>query len=153
MSFFLINYKIQTKRKMISLFKYIEKYGNFNFYEKEFTEVDNVILSALAYIDFNGIVSNNVKEKKTLKDVATSFFTKYTKEDISNNILSIKEAIKVLEKIKDYKRYQDLLLYNYIYEKNEEKQFCAICIKVTKDLVYVGKRTLSYHISFLYHHT
>ena len=138
MSFFLINFKIQTKRKMISLFKYIEKYGNFNFYEKEFTEVDNVILSALAYIDFNGIVSNNVKEKKTLKDVATSFFTKYTKEDISNNILSIKEAIKVLEKIKDYKRYQDLLLYNYIYEKNEEKQFCAICIKVTKDLVYVS---------------
>ena len=59
---------------MISLFKYIEKYGNFNFYEKEFTEVDNVILSALAYIDFNGIVSNNVKEKKTLKDVAASFF-------------------------------------------------------------------------------
>ena len=138
MSFFLINYKIQTKRKMISLFKYIEKYGNFNFYEKKFTEVDNVILSALAYIDFNGIVSNNVKEKKTLKDVAASFFTKYTKEDISNNILSIKEAIKVLEKIKDYKRYQDLLLYNYIYEKNEEKQFCAICIKVTKDLVYVS---------------
>mgnify|MGYP000040084958 FL=1 len=51
---------------MISLFKYIEKYGNFNFYEKKFTEVDNVILSALAYIDFNGIVSYNVKEKKTI---------------------------------------------------------------------------------------
>ena len=77
MSFFLINYKIQTKRKMISLFKYIEKYGNFNFYEKEFTEVDNVILSALAYIDFNGIVSNNVKEKKTLRCCYIIFYQIY----------------------------------------------------------------------------
>ena len=116
MSFFLINYKIQTKRKMISLFKYIEKYGNFNFYEKEFTEVDNVILSALAYIDFNGIVSNNVKEKKTLKDVATSFFTKYTKEDISNNILSIKEAI--LRTIRDIKIFFYIIISMKRMKKN-----------------------------------
>jgi len=51
-------HKIQTKRKMISLFKYIEKYGNFNFYEKKFTEVDNVILSALdfARLTYNIII-------------------------------------------------------------------------------------------------
>ena len=66
--------------------------------KKEFTEVDNVILSALAYIDFNGIVSNNVKRKENIKRCCCIIFTKYTKKDISNNILSIKEAIKVLEK-------------------------------------------------------
>ncbi|MBR4619259.1 MAG: DUF2974 domain-containing protein [Bacilli bacterium] len=122
---------------MISLFKYVSKYGDLSFNEEEFNEVDNVILSLLSYIDFKGIVSNTSK-KISLKEASEIYFSKYTKKELDQNIFSIKSAIKLFDYIKDFKRYQELKLYNYSYEKSINKQFSAMCIKITDDLVYVS---------------
>lgn len=123
---------------MISLFNYIEKYGDFSFTEKEFNEVDNAIFSALTYINFSDIVPSKKNCYKSLKDAALEFFAKYSKKELANNILAIKEAIKLFDKIKDFKRYQDVLLYNYVSKKDDAKQFSAMCIKVSKNLIYVS---------------
>lgn len=48
---------------------------------------------------------------------------------ISNNILSIKEAIKVLEKIKDYKRYQDLLYIITSMKRMKKNNFVLSVLK------------------------
>ena len=39
----------------MSIFDYISKYGDYSFLDKGFNEVDNVILSVLSYVDFDGI--------------------------------------------------------------------------------------------------
>ena len=52
----------------MSILDYIKKYGDMSFKEKTFTEVDNVIFSCLAYINFDGIVSNNFNDKITLEE-------------------------------------------------------------------------------------
>ena len=65
---------------MSTIYDYVDNYGNYTFLEKEFNEVDNAILSMLAYVDYTGIVSEGHKEKKPLNIVAEEYFSKYTKE-------------------------------------------------------------------------
>ena len=41
---------------MANIFDYIKDYGDKNFSEKGFNEVDNLIFSSLAYIDYKDIL-------------------------------------------------------------------------------------------------
>ena len=67
-------------------FDYLKEYGDYTFEEKEFNEVDNVILSMLTYVNYSGIVSEGHKEKKTIKEVSDIYFSKYTKKEINKNL-------------------------------------------------------------------
>ena len=120
-------------------FDYVKYYGDYTFEEKGFNEVDNVILSMLAYVDYSGIVSEGNKEKKTINEVAKEYFAKYTKKDIDNHVSGMKTAIDLLKAIANTKRFKDILMFNYQYDSNIESQFSA----VTFDL---GNR--NYYVSF-----
>lgn len=120
----------------MNYFRFIDKYGCYSFSEVPFTEVDNIIFSALSYIDFNGIVSRNCFHKITIKEAGELFFKSYTKKE--KNILSIKNAIKLLKNIMLTRRYGDLLLYNYVYEVGGDEQFSAVTIEINSRLVYVS---------------
>lgn len=120
----------------MNYFRYVDKYGCYTFAEVPFTEVDNIIFSSLSYIDFNGIVSRNRFGKITIKEAGELFFKKYVKKE--KNILSIKNAIKILKNIMLTRRYGDLLLYNYVYEVGGDEQFSALTIEINKKLVYVS---------------
>lgn len=120
----------------MNLFTFIDKYGDYNFDEFEFNEVDNVVMSMLSYLDLTRIVSNNKFNKKRIQDVGDIFFSNYDKE--KKNIRAIKNAIKILKYIKDTKRYKDLLLYNYVYETSGDSQFGVLTIELNKNLVYVS---------------
>ena len=122
---------------MTSLFDYIEEYGNKDFIEEEFNEVDNIILSALSYINFKNIVSQK-RDYKSLKDVGIAFFDKYTPQEITEEYYISRQAIKLFQRIRHYKRYQNLLLSNYVYKKTSTTQFSAISIKINKKLTYIA---------------
>ena len=62
-------------------YNYIEYYGDYTFQEREFNEIDNVILSMIIYIDFSEILSDT-KEKKSL---ATIVFCPYNKHGQNSN--------------------------------------------------------------------
>ncbi len=115
---------------------YIKKYGHLNFQELEFNDVDNVILAVISYLDFDGII--DVFKKVTISSAANSFFNKYSMKEIHRNIISVKNAAKVLELIKDTNRYGNLVLYNYIYKCNYEKQFSAMFIDIDENLTYIS---------------
>lgn len=121
----------------MNIIDYVNKYGNFNFYEEEFNDIDNVILSLVSYVNFAGIVSKERKETR-LEDAANRYFETYTDKEINANIFSIKSAIRLFEHIKSFKRYKDIKLYNYIYEGNSYKQFSAITMKLTDELIYIS---------------
>lgn len=122
---------------MANLFSYIEKYGNKTFEEKEFNELDNLVFSAIAYLEFNGIVSST-RKTISLHDAIESFLKRYTFSEYSKYGVAQTGAYKLSRKIKDTNRYKNLKLYHYVYIGTKEKQFSALCIKVKKDLTYVS---------------
>lgn len=117
---------------------YLNNYGKYTFLEKEFTEVDNVILSLIAYIDLYGIVPGIKKGKITLSEASKQFYSKYSKKEIDKNILSVKSASYLLKELASTNRYKDLLLYNYEYKVNFDMQFGALCIMLPNKNIYVS---------------
>ena len=45
----------------MNIIDYVEYFGDYSFKERPFNEVDNIIFSCLAYVDFNGIVPESRK--------------------------------------------------------------------------------------------
>ncbi len=122
---------------MKNIFNYIKEYGSYTFEEKEFNDIDNVIFSALSYVNFNVDILTN-KNMFTIETIGNQYFKNHSKKDISDNILAVRHGIKVLEHIKDTLRYKSLLIYNYVYIGDTDKQFSAMCIKIKKNLIYVS---------------
>lgn len=121
---------------VMSIFDYIDKYGNSTFEEVSFNEVDNVILSSLSYVSFYGIVSGNRHHKITIREAGDKYTKLYPHK--KKYIWAVKMAVKMLSVIKNTKRYGDLLLYNYVYEWGSEQQFSALTIELNPNLVYVS---------------
>jgi len=120
----------------MNLFSFIDKYGDKTFEEFSFNEIDNIIFSMLSYIDFREIVSSNFFNPKKISIVGKEFFDNYDSK--IRRVRAIKNAIKILENIKDTKRYKDLLLYNYVYKSGNDNQFGALTIELNKKQVYVS---------------
>lgn len=120
----------------MNLYSYIDKYGCYTFEEVAFNDVDNIVFSALSYVDFEEIVSPNRFFPITVSMAGDKYFNKHTGDE--RNILSIREAIKMLRYMKDTRRYGNLRLYNYIYEESDDEQFSALTIEINPKLVFVS---------------
>ena len=132
--------KLDEVKEYIShdFFDYIEYYGDYTFEEKEFNEIDNAILSMLAYVEYNGIVSEGNEEKKSLGEISKEYFAKYTKEDIENHISGMRTAIELLKAVGDKKRFKDILAFNYLYSGTSESQFSACTFDLGNKTYYVA---------------
>lgn len=117
----------------MNLFDYIDEYGIYSFDEEPFNEVDSIIFSFLSYVDYGHIVE---KEKVRLGDAGRIHFGLHHKD--KHNVFAVKEGTKLLNYLKDTKRFSDCLLFNYVYEANRDIQFCAISIEYQKNKVYVS---------------
>lgn len=131
----------------MNIIDYIDKFGDKSFTQKEMNEIDKLIFSLLSYVEYKGIVSENSHNKKTIKEVGDIFFKNITKKEIKKQIIPIKMAIGVFDKIRDKRRYKDLLLYNDIYIGDENQQFSAVCIEIEPKLVYVSFEGTDYLVS------
>lgn len=120
----------------MTIIEYIHKYRNETFDEVGFNEVDNVILSAVSYVDLDEIVCSHSYQKITIEEAARVFFSEYIEK--KNIMISYKHAIEIFEEIAKTKRYGKLFLYNYCYIGDDKKQFSAVTIELSSDLVYVS---------------
>ena len=64
----------------MNIFDYVDYYKDYTFVDKGFNEVDNVIFSCLAYVNYNYIISENKKDKKTIGEVANIYFETHSKK-------------------------------------------------------------------------
>lgn len=126
---------------------YIANYGKYTFLEKEFNEVDNAIFSSLSYVDFEGIVPGIGEKGITLKEAAELFYKKFTKKEILDNILAVREASLSLKTLAESNRYKDLILLNYEYIVSNDIQFGAICIKLPDKTMYVSYEGTDSYVS------
>lgn len=122
------------------MLEYILKYGNYTFDEEPFNEVDNLIFSVLAYVDYNEIVSTTNQNKKRLELVGKEFFSKHRdlKKYLKKQIISIKNGIKILDAVRNTKRFKDVLLYNYAYVGSKSQQFSAVTFEINKKFIFVA---------------
>lgn len=117
---------------------YLKEYGKYTFLEEEFNEVDASILSLISYVNFSDIVPGIKQGKILLKDASKKYFENNTKKEIDSNLISVRNATYLLEKLATTKRYQNLYLYNYHYEVTFDMQFGAICIMLPNKNIYVS---------------
>jgi hypothetical protein len=122
---------------MANLIDYARKYGSLNNYQKEFNEVDYLILATLSYVDFDGILHFN-NNKVTLYEAGIEYFTKYDKRDYKNNVMGIQAAIDIFKAIYTLPRYKELLCYNYRYIRSDNEQFSAMFIDINRKLTYIS---------------
>ena len=123
---------------METITDYLKKYGKYTFLEKEFNEVDNTILSILAYIDFTDIVPEIDCGSITIKEASNLFYKLHNKKEIKKNIIAIRAAENILKDIANTNRFGNLELLNYENQVSFETQFGAICIKLPNKTMYVA---------------
>ena len=99
------------------LYNYIDKYGDLNFKEKEFNEIDNLIFSSLSYLNFKYTSIN--KGKNTLQKIASEYFKLNNYKKIKRLGFVQKDAYRLLFKIKETKRYKNIILSNYVRKVDE----------------------------------
>ena len=118
----------------MNIIDYIKKKKDKTFKELPFNELDNLILSLLTYLDFTDIVPAFKKKKVTLKEAAERI--KVKKKE--HRGLFVSNSFKMLQVMKDTKRYQEILLYNYMKVVNEDMQFGAMTMKLPDKSIYIS---------------
>lgn len=122
---------------MANILDYLDWRGDLTFEQDPFHEVDNLILSQLAYVDFQGIVG---EEEIALQEASEQFFLTHDEKEILSRVSMTKQAILVLKKMSETKRFQNVGLFGYqnIIRKEEQTQFAALCIRLSDDSIYVA---------------
>ncbi len=128
---------------MANIIDYINSYGKYTFMQKQFNEVDNVIFSQIAYIDFMEIAPPYGTEAAiTIKEASKLYFNKHPHTQMYQSKEMFRFAPLVLEAMAKSARFQNARIYDYINDCNtaEEKQFSAVCIELDDHTVYVSFR-------------
>jgi hypothetical protein len=111
---------------MTGIIDYLETFGNLNFEEKEFSKIDALIFSQLAYIDYNGILDEN--NKAYISDAAMKFYLNHSEDEIENMIGIAQKAAVLLKECAKSRRFSEVRICHYINNVNGEidKQFSAV---------------------------
>ena len=123
---------------MSNIFDYIEWRGDLSVEKDEFNDVDALILSRLSYIPFDGIVSEMFSVPITVREAAEKFLSL---KDAEDRVL-MPDDMKFIRLIKESPRFNSMELFGFINQLDFEavKQFCALCIKISENTIFVSYR-------------
>ena len=95
---------------MANISDYLDWRGDLDFSVSPFCEVDNLILSELAYVDFDGIVPGEDKrETITIQKACRDFFSLYSEEEILARTSTTKMAPFLMKKLISGRRFGSLM--------------------------------------------
>lgn len=109
--------------------------------EKEFNEVDALVLSLLAYITWEEIGIN--KETVVPLTLACQKYQDYFKEQGNKDTYIFSQRIlEVLDKVKDARRYRDIILSRYVIldDCDNITQFAAMTFELEENTKFVAYR-------------
>ncbi|AST89894.1 DUF2974 domain-containing protein [Sutcliffiella cohnii] len=128
---------------MGNMLDYLDWRGDLSFAQSPFNEVDNLILSQLAYVNFEGIVPPRGNDESiSIKDAAEFYFKMYEEETIMNFGFLIRISVPLLKKLGESNRFGNARLSQYvnIIDLDEQKQFSAIHITLSDETIFVAFR-------------
>lgn len=127
---------------MANILDYLAWRGDLSFSASPFNEVDNLILSELAFIDFGGVLPEDLSEALTLREAA-SLLSEYREEDmVELGVLLPKELVPLLYKAAESERFGSIALCGYECRTDtvSELQFAAVTMLIGDGTVFVSYR-------------
>lgn len=123
---------------MGNIITYVQEMGHLAFDELGFNEVDSLIFSELAYLDFTCAGRTAVPFTATLGDLLSCGL----KADCPSNGVSPEKCRQLVEAMAASRRFGDVRVDDYVYELDtaEEKQFAAVTFRLSPRLHYVAYR-------------
>lgn len=136
---------IKIERKgtvMNNILDYIRWRGDLSFEQSPFNEVDNMIFSKLSYLNFRGMIGEDLTYGIPLYQVAKAYFDFGEKGKIQPGDLMKEELIELLRLMAASRRFSELLLSNYvdIIDLEKEMQFAALTIHLGNYCSYLAFR-------------
>ena len=116
---------------MGNLIAYVQQYEAQTFQEKSVTDIDILVLTEIAYLPFDEIVSSSFEEKAaiSLNQLGKEFEIIKEKEHENNPFMITKERIQLLDVVSKSQRYKDIKVFGFMNDIDDEltKQFAAVC--------------------------
>ncbi|MGN8761354.1 Mbeg1-like protein [Oribacterium sp. HCP3S3_B9] len=122
---------------MANINEYLDWRGDVPFSLDPFNDVDNLILSELAYTDFEGIVPPpGSGESISLREAYAAFYQRHTRAEIEAETTFYHMAPFVMDHLIASRRFQNLRLTNYVNVIDEAKdaQFSAITFLLGREV-------------------
>ena len=127
---------------MANLQDYLKWRGDLPFSVDPFHEVDNLILSLISYVDFDGLVSESGVERFSLKEIADKYFAIHTEEELKARKTFIRFAPFIFQEAAATNRFGSLLISDYVnlVEEKSEIQLSAVTFWLPDGTAYVAFR-------------
>ena len=127
--------------QMANLFGYLEWRGDVPFSADPFNEVDNLVLSELAYTDFEGVVMPQGKPV-SVRTVRDRYFRLHTHEEVRARKTFTGPAPLLLDPLADSVRYRDMQMAWYCNHVSVEEsvQMAAVTLWPGDGTVYAAFR-------------
>ena len=127
---------------MPNIMDYLDWRGDLTFSASPFCEVDNLILSELAFMDFRGVIDENFSRSIALSDAAARL-SHFREEDmVESGILLPKDLLPLLRKTAASARFRDVLLCGFESRTDTscETQFAAVTMLLPDGTLFVSYR-------------
>ncbi len=128
---------------MNNIFDYLKWRGDLEFRQDSFNEVDNLILSELAYLELDGLVSSKISgEGVSLTAIADFYQTHKFSSPVFYENPFFKQKPELLQRAAETSRYSKITLSGFINQIDHENsnQFSAVVFTLDNKLHYVAFR-------------
>lgn len=128
---------------MADIIDYLKWRGDLTFNQSPFNEIDNLILSQITYVNFDGIVPGpQYEETLPLYTVCDLFFKIHTEKEINENRTFFRLVPTLMKYAAETERFKNIRLGNYVnrLDTTEQKQFCALYYYLDEQTAYVAYR-------------
>lgn len=127
---------------MANIIDYIEWRGDLTFEKSPFNEVDNLLLSTAAFIDFHGIVSADPWGMPVKLSVCAEKYREKYPEGRYYGVAIPGQIEMVFRKLAESVRFRDLYMTCYVsdFDEKEEKQFGAVTMVLPDNSIFISYR-------------
>lgn len=129
---------------MQNIFDYLDWRGDLSFTQDGFNEVDNLIFSVLAYLEFDGILpSESSKDSISLAKAGEKYFKGLAHQKLQNSINPFfREIPRLLIKASLATRFKEIQLSSYVNLVDHElcNQFSAMVFSISQEEHFIAFR-------------
>ncbi|NBK97427.1 MAG: DUF2974 domain-containing protein [Erysipelotrichia bacterium] len=124
---------------MENMLSYLHWRNDITFQERAFNEVDALILSQLAYVEWEGIVGS---DPITLEKACQKFYVLHDDEDMKKRYSYSVRIPRLIKALQNTQRFKNVKLKNYetVFDEVKEIQYAAITFVLPDGTLFVAYR-------------
>ena len=118
----------------MNLNRYVDDYGCYTFDDVPFNEVDNAVMSAISYVNLDGIVSKNRFHKITIEEAGNIYFKRHSKKEKQVFAKMFQNFDKLFAQLKSFSKYDESMLEGYGITEAEYEDYAGHYLNVRAEL-------------------